>query len=131
MLKRKAGIAIVVGGIGIGVLYFLFNPATSFFPKCPVYQYSGYYCTGCGSQRTFHQLLHINLLGAIRQNILATVVFIALALDLILWVLKKDQWRPYQLLHKRYAALWVLGVVVVFTVLRNIPIYPFSLLAPH
>lgn len=96
-----------------------------------MYQYTGLLCTGCGSQRSFHQLLHLDIFGALRQNILATIVFIAIALDLIFWVMKKNQWRPYQLLHMRYAELWVLGVVIVFTVLRNIPLYPFTLLAPH
>jgi hypothetical protein len=36
----------------------------------------------------------------------------------------------YRLKHTRYAALFVLFAVLIFTLLRIIPAYPFTLLAP-
>ena len=49
----------MVAGVGMGVLYYRFNPGdVSVFPRCPFLTLTGWKCPGCGSQRAFHALLH-------------------------------------------------------------------------
>jgi Protein of unknown function (DUF2752) len=124
-------ILIVTGLSGIVGLYWYFNPMDVLFPKCPVFSLTGMYCPGCGSQRALHAFLHANLAEAFRQNLLATVCYFAILAEMLLLIAGNRQSRPsYWLKHTRYAALSVLFAVLFFTLLRNIPVYPFTLLAP-
>ena len=111
-------LVVVVGGI---VLFHL-NPANSrLYPACPLHQFTGLYCPGCGSLRAVHQLLHGNLGAAMRLNPL-----LVLALPAILILCLKPSWAY------RVWLPWVaLGTLIAYGILRNIPAWPFSLLAPH
>lgn len=109
-------------------LYFLFNPSGQLiFPKCPFYQHLGIYCSGCGSQRAIHDLLHLNILDAISHNLLLLP-----ALTLIIIELGMRFFRPEKksLFYYRKAPIIILVVILVFTILRNIKMYPFEYLAP-
>jgi Protein of unknown function (DUF2752) len=121
---------LVTGISAILVLFWFINPLNILFPKCPVYLYTGLYCTGCGSQRSLHAFLNGNIADACRQNFLATICYIALFAEIILLAVSKTAWRPSVLLRQRYAALIVLVALLIFTILRNIPVYPFTMLAP-
>ena len=52
--------------------YFFLNPYEQeyFFISCPFYKITGYQCSGCGSQRAFHEILHLNFKEAFHQNAL-------------------------------------------------------------
>jgi len=119
------GVALIVG------LYWYFNPIGLLFPKCPVFSLSGMYCPGCGSQRALHAFLNGHLATAFRQNLLATVCYFALLAEMFTLLAGTRKWRPTIWLNQtRYAALMVLVAVLAFTFFRNIPVYPFTLLAP-
>jgi hypothetical protein len=119
------GVSVIVG------LYWYFNPIGLLFPKCPVFSLTGMYCPGCGSQRALHAFLNGNVADAFRQNLLATTCYFALLAEMLLLLSGNIEWRPsHWLKHTRYAALLVLVAVLGFTFFRNIPIYPFTLLAP-
>jgi Protein of unknown function (DUF2752) len=119
------GVALIVG------LYWYVNPIGLLFPKCPVFSLSGMYCPGCGSQRALHAFLNGQLYIAFRQNLLATFCYIALLAELFLIIAGSRKWRPTIWLNQtRYAALIILFAVLAFTLFRNIPVYPFTLLAP-
>src|SRR5438445_13753970 len=63
------------------LLYFIFDPTkVSIFPPCLLHQVTGLDCPGCGAQRALHQLLHGNLIAALRLN----AMFV---LSLPLWAL--------------------------------------------
>ena len=52
-----------------GTILYFFNPESSiWFPKCPFYIITGYQCPACGLQRAAYQLLHLNLIEALRYN---------------------------------------------------------------
>ncbi|MFZ1677089.1 MAG: DUF2752 domain-containing protein [Saprospiraceae bacterium] len=55
-------------GIGILVLYGMYNPEQYFFPLCPFRLLTGWLCPGCGSQRAMHQFLHGHFGEAMRLN---------------------------------------------------------------
>ena len=124
-------IFIVTGVLVIVGLYWYVNPIGLLFPKCPVFSFTGMCCPGCGSQRALHAFLNGNLATAFRQNMLATICYIALLAEILMMLAESRRWRPTIWLNQtRYAALMVLIAVLAFTVFRNIPVYPFTLLAP-
>ena len=101
---------------------FWFDPVTTCaYPVCPFHQLTGLWCPGCGTTRALHQLLHGNVAMAFRLNSLAMLMlplagYLAVRGDASTL---KPTW------------IWaLLGVLVAFGVCRNIPTYPFTLLAP-
>lgn len=108
------------------------NPGTSgLFPPCPFLWLTGWYCPGCGSLRALHQLLHGNLVAAFAFNPFAALSFPFLAYAGVSRALFLLQGRHLPRLFLPGWFIWGLGVaVVIFAVLRNLPMYPFHLLAP-
>ncbi|MBN1816568.1 MAG: DUF2752 domain-containing protein [Sedimentisphaerales bacterium] len=111
---------------------FLFDPATiRFYPDCLFHRWTGLYCSGCGSTRAIHALLHGKILDALDLNPLMVI-----ALPFILYGLGRQLYGWYsgkKPTGKRLRAVWIwviLIVVVTYTILRNIPVYPFTILAP-
>ncbi|WP_457611088.1 DUF2752 domain-containing protein [Lutibacter sp.] len=126
-------IGMLVLGIVLAFLFFYVNPSNvNFFPKCPLYVTTGIYCPGCGSQRATHQLLHLNILGVLQQNILYFFGVLLIGYHLIVTSLnlffKK---HIYNYLYHPKTPIIILIIVIVFWILRNIPYYPFNLLAPN
>ena len=127
---------IVLAAIGIpllvlAALLFCFDPSHhGFFPKCAFHETTGLLCAGCGAARAVYQLLHGHWLAAFRFNPLLII-----SLPLILWFggrqtvrYLKNQPCPINI---RPAGLWlILAVLVVFTVVRNLPGLPPGLLPP-
>jgi len=117
---KTIGLSVAFGVVAVAL--FAFDPTrVALFPPCPLHQMTGLWCPGCGTTRALHQLVHGNLAAAFRFNPLA-IAMLPLAGYLIVRgdaSTMKPGW------------IWALLVVVVaFGVLRNIPAYPFTLLAP-
>lgn len=132
---RTAGfIATLIVLFTVIIIYFTFNPAvSSIFPNCPFNSLTGLYCPGCGSQRAFHQLLHGNIFAAAGYNFLMVVslpvLIISLAEETAVFFSGRSN-RLKFIYHPSLPKI-VLVMVLAFWVLRNIPLYPFTLLAPH
>ncbi len=111
------------------VLYH-FNPTEhDFFPKCGFYQLTGYHCPGCGTTRAAHQFAHGNIVRGLAFNPLLILV-IPLAAGLALE--RYSQWWRRKGFHlSAWISPWILWVVLGYWLARNIPYYPFTLLAPH
>ena len=122
----------LLSGLAGGIVLRIFDPATSgMFPPCPFHYLTGLYCPGCGSLRAMHQLLHGNLEAAWAMNPLTVVLLpfvgYGLAAEALLQI------RGRRLTGWILPGFWIqvlCGVIVVFGVVRNLPIYPFNLLAP-
>ena len=120
---------------GIGVLssltvllYFSLNLENGlFFPKCPVHHTMGIYCSGCGSQRAIHDLLHLRIGESISHNLLLIPAILVIAQHTLV---KFQVLKGKSFLSRRYSPLIVLGIVLLFMLLRNLPFYPFNVLAP-
>lgn len=126
-------VAIVAGVIGLGIFYFFINPKeVNFLPECPLYTITGIYCPGCGSQRATNQLLNFNIFGVLRQNVLYLISLLIIIYHLIVTginaIFKK---QIYNYIYHPKTPLVILGFIIIFWILRNIPYYPFNLLAPY
>jgi hypothetical protein len=107
---------------GAAILVAVADPARcSLFPPCPLHFLTGLYCPGCGSLRALHQLLTGNLAGALSLNPLMVLSLPFLALLYFRPRLSYSLWLPWL----------ALSVILLYGVLRNIPVWPFCLLAPH
>jgi len=125
-------VAIAVGIIGLGLFYFFINPQeVNFLPECPLHATTGFYCPGCGSQRATHQLLNFNIFGALQQNVLYLLSLMLLGYHLIVTgintIFKK---QLFNYIYHPKTPLIILVLIIIFWMLRNIPYYPFNLLAP-
>lgn len=119
--------------VGILLLYFFVYPLYArYFPKCIFYTSTGLYCPGCGSQRALISLLHGDIKTALHDNFLAVCLlpFIVYALTIFLVNLFRRKKITTRLFNTFLPARLILILVIVFALLRNIPAYPFTLLAP-
>ena len=104
------------------VLLYAVNPAESrVYPPCPFRALTGLYCPGCGSLRALHQLLHGELCAAMGLNPLAVACIPVLCL-----LAAFPGWR-----NRPWVCWSALVVLVAYGILRNVPLWPCSCLAPH
>lgn len=119
-LRPWAWFAVAVALGGMVWLYGSFDPATTPFPRCLFKVVTGWDCPGCGSQRALHAALHGHFGQALRYNaLLALLAPLLLALALAPWM--GTRWpRVYRVVYSTPFILALLGVIVVFTVVRNL-----------
>jgi hypothetical protein len=102
------------------LVYFAFDPTkVSIFPTCIFHSVTGLDCPGCGAQRALHQLLHGNVIAAIRLN----AMFI-LSLPLAAWYGPRLIARSFQRLPSGTPPRWLwlyIAAWIAFGVLRNLP----------
>lgn len=91
------------------------------YPTCPVLATTGLFCTGCGTLRAVHALMHLDLAGAWDMNLLAVLLAPVAVASWGAWLVRAWTGRPRRWLAPPWAVLAVLGAMVVFTVGRNIP----------
>jgi len=105
------------------------NVPGNLLPPCVFYSLTGIYCPGCGSTRCLHALVHFDLPQAFSMNpllVLSLVPMTLLALH-IAHLLP----APLQGLAHFFAKPMPWAVVIIsYSLLRNLPWYPFYLLAP-
>jgi hypothetical protein len=134
-LTRKNGLVLGMAAILLLLLYFYFDPASSIlFPPCPFYTFTGLFCPGCGSQRAFHALLHGHILESADFNLLF-VLFLPLILlaffeQILKLVFRTGDQKKTSIFNSARFSKSVLIVVLLFWVLRNIPLFPLDRLAP-
>lgn len=125
-------ISLIVFIIIVVLAYLFINPSeVDFLPKCPFYITTGFYCAGCGSQRATHQLLNLNFIGVLQQNVFYAFGLLLLLSQLVIFSVNKySNKKVYNYFNHPKTPIIILVLVILFWVLRNIPYYPFNLLAP-
>jgi hypothetical protein len=118
--------------IALGVIYYRFNPASyGFFPECPFHLLTGLDCPGCGSQRAFYFLLHGDIAGAAKENFLFVIAIPFLLIHFFYkmksMVLQKDY--RWGIIYHPLTPKVIFMLVIIFWVVRNIPVHPFSYLS--
>lgn len=132
-MKKILNLGLLIIVTGLAILFFVLDPSkNAIFPKCMFHSITGYYCPGCGSQRAIHSLLHLNIAGVVHYNFLFLPAMLLIIYHYLHPILNRIfHWKLPNLFYFKYTPLIILGVVIVFWILRNIPLFPFSELAPN
>jgi uncharacterized protein DUF2752 len=121
----------LVGTAFLAVLY-IYNPAvSSIYPKCVFYELTGLYCPGCGGTRAIHSLLHGHLLDALGHNVLTITALPFLIYAILSSISGYLPGKPE--IRLKLSSTWIYAIfwgILAFWIVRNIPVFPFSLLAP-
>jgi hypothetical protein len=119
--------------LALALLYFFIDARIpGFFPRCPFNTFTRLFCPGCGSQRAISALVHGQFLQAVGFNVLMVA-----SLPLIFYAAIAEVLSAFTNFHLKqqvfYSPLFakvLLVLVLAFGISRNIPLYPFTLLAP-
>lgn len=101
---------VVLGAAGLLAAAFFDPVATRWFPKCPLFQFTGLKCPGCGTARALHALAHGDWRAAWRYNaiLFAAIPFLAA-------IVVRPKWA------RRPAVAWgAFAVAVGWMALRNL-----------
>lgn len=128
-LLSFAGAGVILGGSGV-VGYF--DPSTThFFPVCPLFALTGFACPGCGLTRGFHALFHGDVLMALDFNALIPVWAVIFGYVFVSLLLLAARGKGLPMWPTNPKFLWTFMIVLLaFGVLRNLPVYPFTILFP-
>jgi len=134
--KWLISVSVVIVLIGMAVCLYRSDPGhggSRFLPRCGLYTWTGLHCPGCGNTRAAHALLHGGFRSAVDQNALFVLaspfLLFGAARTWCSWMFPgKIQRLPIR--WRRSYSLFLVWIVIVFAVLRNIPQYPFTWLAP-
>jgi len=126
--------ALILAGLvlPVGALLFRVDPGrSSLYPRCPFHDLTGLHCPGCGSLRALHQLLHGRPLAALDLNPLLVLSLPILGHAALGGVGLRWRGRPLPRLEwPARGVRWLLGLILLFWLLRNLPVEPFRCLAP-
>lgn len=132
---QKRAMVMVLGAsvaVVLAILLYQSGPRAHWLPPCLFHRLSGLHCPGCGMTRASYAALHGHFATAFRFNPLGMILFplavVALGVDAIAWVMGRP--LPISLRVGGRWAWGVLAVILGFWVLRNIPLWPCTLLAP-
>ncbi len=123
VLRRAAVPFGVLGGVAAAFAYVgSVDPNTpGHYPACPLLYYTGVYCPGCGGLRGAYALAHGHLRTALGCNAVAVAGYAVFAVVWVLWAVRAVRGRPFDP-AVRPAWRWAVGgLVLAFTVVRNLP----------
>ncbi len=112
--------SVVAAGTALAVVALVDPNQAGHYPSCPFLSVTGLYCPGCGSLRAVHALSRLDLGRAVSLNPLAMVLLPVVAMLWARWAARcLGRGGPPRAAPR---AIWALfGVVVAFTVARNLP----------
>ncbi|WP_305093135.1 DUF2752 domain-containing protein [Prescottella sp. R16] len=97
-------------------------------PVCPTKALFGIDCPGCGSTRMLYALLHLDVPAALRFNAVGVAAVVLAVAGYTVWTWGRARGRPARMLRGRWLPITALAVTVVWFVVRNIPVAPFTAL---
>jgi hypothetical protein len=122
-------IVLAVLTIVITAFYFFCNPSEiTSLPICQFKNLTNFYCPGCGGQRALHQILHGNFFEAFHSNLLIYIFLPFFILKISDELFDTTNSKIFLLGNKGIWIFW--GFLICFTILRNLPLYPFNQLIP-
>ena len=116
----------------VAVFLHLFSPYDSgLYAACPFKALTDLNCPGCGTLRGLHELTHGRLGTAFGLNPLMVLSLPFIAFSIIKYITAGILGRAEHRIFIPSGYIWVLlGIIILFWILRNLPYYPFTLLAP-
>jgi hypothetical protein len=140
LLRPRVALVLAIAcGLVLAATVLYHNPPGHSWvtPPCMMHKMTGLHCPGCGSTRATYALLHGDFAGAMKKNI----IFVLALPFLGLWS-ARTAWRwvrghpsppttPDRVTFQLRLSWAIVAIVLLFSVLRNLPWAPFSWLAPH
>lgn len=105
------------------IIFLFLNKVFNFAIPCLFHEITNLYCPGCGITRMFLALFKLDFYQAFRYN---PLVFILLILSIVYFLVKKIGKLNFK--FPNYIYYYLLFIVIIYGILRNIPL--FSFLAP-
>ncbi|MEE2032632.1 DUF2752 domain-containing protein [Rhodococcus chondri] len=129
--RLTAPAAVAAGTAAVCAAVVWADPTTpgGLIPPCPTYTVFGIYCPGCGASRMLYSLLHLDFSSSLHYNALGVAAVAVLLATFAVWTVSRvrnspmPRWERY-----RWAPHVVLALVMVWFVVRNIPVAPFTAL---
>lgn len=116
----------------LGAVYLYFHSPMQYSMPCIFHMITGLYCPGCGAGRACYSILHGQFLEAFEYNPLLFMLLPFLGIYILArivdWV-----WTGGNHIDQRVNVKLLWGIVIltlVYGAARNIPVFPFTLLAP-
>ena len=92
------------------------------YPTCPFLAVTGQFCPGCGSLRAVHALATGDPAAALGLNVLTVVSVVLLAAIWGRWTVRSWRGQSRTSVAPAWTLYLVLGVAVVFGVVRNLAV---------
>lgn len=119
--------AALICGVGLG--YAFFSSVFHWGIPCPIHAVTGLYCPGCGVSRMCLALLRLDVAEAASWNIGVMAALPFAAVVFVYQAVRYVKTGDARMRRWQDVLIWVMiGWLLVFTVLRNLPW--FSFLAP-
>ena len=124
-----------VGWLALGVVVLGFGGYAWLelgLPGCIFHELTGLHCPGCGMTRAAQAMRHGNVAQAFWLNPLGMILVPLVGVGVTIEILGRVRGSPYpfRLALGVRGVGCIAGVVMVFWILRNLPWWPFCLLAP-
>ena len=107
--------------VGTGYVAAVDPNTVGHYPTCPFLAITGWYCPGCGALRAVHALAHGDPMTALALNPFAVVALGYVVVAWVLWLERTASGRPVRWLAPAWVLYSVLGAILMFGVLRNLP----------
>ena len=130
--RAVSALIVVTCILAAAALYYIKRDNAPWLPPCPFHWLTELYCPGCGSSRAILRMLHGDITGAIAANVLVVVCVPAVAIMVVSNACTAITGRMPGMWRLPAWGAWAVCIgIVAFWVLRNLPVYPLSLLAPR
>jgi Protein of unknown function (DUF2752) len=120
---------LVFGGLVLGIAAFALVEIRL---GCLFRELTGWHCPGCGMTRAVQAVIQGEMAKAFRFNplgmILLPLIGLGIGMEMLGWMRRKP--LPFRLKLGVRGVGGIAGMILLFWILRNLPWWPFCLLAP-
>lgn len=135
-MRKDRALWVALGMLGLALIAFTLQQsgpsALPWLPPCLFHRLTGLHCPSCGMTRAMWAGLNGNFAQAFRFNpllvILLPLAALALLVEILGWV--RGRPVPFRLHLGLKSGGIVVAIIGLFWILRNVPVWPFTLLAP-
>lgn len=108
--------------LGICILYYCDPIQYKVMPKCPTKTLIGLSCPGCGIQRAMHEILHGNMIEAIKYNYYLLISGPYALLFCLVWMMPKSAFSQHikTVIENKYVVNSFVGSFIVWFIVRNV-----------